>query len=80
MVFGAERNFVVALITLDPDGIAGWAKENGMAGQSYTDLVRSEAVKAMIGDYVDDAQRPAQPVGDHQEVGAPRPRPDHRVR
>jgi long-chain acyl-CoA synthetase len=53
MVFGAERNFVVALITLDPDAIAGWAKENGAEG-SYTDLVRSEKVKAMIGDYVDE--------------------------
>jgi long-chain acyl-CoA synthetase len=54
MVFGAERNFVVALITLDPDGIAGWAAENDMGGQSYTDLVRSEKVKAMISDYVDE--------------------------
>jgi long-chain acyl-CoA synthetase len=25
-----------------------------MGGESYTDLVRSEAVKAMIGDYVDE--------------------------
>ena len=79
MVFGAERNFVVALVTLDPDAIAGWAAENGMAGASYTDIVRSEKVKAMIGDYVDTAQLPAQPVGDHQEVGAARPRPHHRV-
>lgn len=54
MVFGAERNFVVALITLDPDAIAGWAEENGMAGASYTDIVRSEKVRAMIGDYVDE--------------------------
>lgn len=54
MVFGAERNFVVALITLDPDAIAGWAQENGMAGASYTDIVRSEKVRAMIGDYVDE--------------------------
>lgn len=54
MVFGAERNFVVALVTLDPDAIAGWAQENGMPGASYTDIVRSEKVRAMIGDYVDE--------------------------
>ncbi|NYJ00880.1 long-chain acyl-CoA synthetase [Nocardioides thalensis] len=54
MVFGAERNFVVALITLDPDAIAGWAQENGMPDASYTDIVRSEKVRAMIGDYVDE--------------------------
>jgi long-chain acyl-CoA synthetase len=53
MVFGAERNFVVALVTLDPDAVAGWAAENGMSGSSYTDIVRSDEVKAMIGDYVD---------------------------
>ncbi len=54
MVFGSERNFVVALITLDPDAIAGWAAENGMEGASYTDIVRSEKVRSMIGDYVDE--------------------------
>ncbi|KAA1426209.1 AMP-dependent synthetase/ligase [Nocardioides antri] len=54
MVFGAERNFVVALITVDPDAIAGWAAENDMGGKSYTELVRSEKVRAMIGDYVDE--------------------------
>jgi long-chain acyl-CoA synthetase len=53
MVFGAERNFVVALITLDPDAIAGWAAENDMAGKDYTELVRSEKVREMVGDYVD---------------------------
>ncbi|KRA29447.1 MULTISPECIES: AMP-dependent synthetase/ligase [unclassified Nocardioides] len=53
MVFGAERNFVSALITLDPDSIAGWAAENGKEGTSYTDLVRDEAVLSMVGEYVD---------------------------
>ena len=32
MVFGNERNFCVALVTLDPDAIAGWAEENGVTG------------------------------------------------
>ncbi len=54
MVFGAERNFVSALITLDPDAIAGWAAENGMEGTSYTELVRSEKVRAMVGEFVDE--------------------------
>jgi long-chain acyl-CoA synthetase len=53
MVFGNERNFVVALITLDPDAMTGWAEENGMAGASYTDIVKSDAVKTMVGGYVD---------------------------
>lgn len=54
MVFGSERNFVVALITLDPDAMAGWADENGMAGKPYADVVGSDAVHTMIGGYVED--------------------------
>jgi long-chain acyl-CoA synthetase len=54
MVFGNERNFVVALITLDPDAMAGWAEENGMSGASYADIVSSDKVKTMVGGYVDE--------------------------
>lgn len=54
MVFGDERNFCVALVTLDPDAMAGWAAENGMEGTSYTEVVSSEAVQKMVGDYVDE--------------------------
>ena len=54
LVFGSERNFVVALITLDPDAMAGWAEENGMSGTSYTEVVGSDAVKTMVAGYVDE--------------------------
>ncbi len=54
VVFGDERNFCVALITLDPDAMAGWAEENGMAGASYSDIVGSDAVLAMVGGYVEE--------------------------
>ena len=53
VVHGAERNFVVALITLDPDAIEGWAAENGMAGQSYAEIVGSQAARDMVGGYVE---------------------------
>ncbi len=54
MVFGNDRNFVVALVTLDPDAMADWAKENGMEGASYSEIVTSEKVKAMVGEYVEE--------------------------
>ncbi|MBL0749621.1 AMP-dependent synthetase/ligase [Nocardioides baculatus] len=54
MVFGNERNYVVALITLDPDAMAGWAAENGMEGKSYTEVVQSDAVHTMVSNYVDE--------------------------
>ena len=54
MVFGEERNYCVALVTLDPDAMAGWAEENGMRGKSYSEIVGSDAVKAMVTGYVDE--------------------------
>jgi long-chain acyl-CoA synthetase len=53
MVFGEERNYCIALVTLDPDAMAGWAEENGMSGKSYTEIVSSDAVKTMVAGYVD---------------------------
>lgn len=53
LVFGNERNFVSALITLDPDAMAGWAEENGMGGASYAEIVQSDAVQQMVGEYVE---------------------------
>jgi long-chain acyl-CoA synthetase len=53
MVFGNERNFCVALVTLDPDAIAGWAEENGVSGD-YADIVSSDKCRAMVQGYVDE--------------------------
>jgi len=53
MVFGSERNYCVALVTLDPDALMEWAKENGLAGKTYAELVETEAVVTMVQGYVD---------------------------
>jgi long-chain acyl-CoA synthetase len=53
MVFGNERNYCIALVTLDPDAMAGWAKENGKGSAAYGDLVGSAEVRAMVSGYVD---------------------------
>ncbi len=53
LVFGDDRNYVIALITLDPDAMDGWAAENGMSGASYADIVSSGQVQEMVGGYVD---------------------------
>jgi long-chain acyl-CoA synthetase len=54
LVHGNERNFVSALITLDPDLIAGWAAENGLEGKSYVEIVTSDACKAMVAGYIEE--------------------------
>jgi long-chain acyl-CoA synthetase len=53
LVHGAERNFCVALITLDPEAMTGWAAENGMADRSYEEVVASAQVKELVGGYVE---------------------------
>ena len=52
MVFGSERNFCVALVTLDPDAIGDWAKDKGIEGD-YAAIVASDECLAMVGEYVD---------------------------
>ena len=42
-----------ALITLDAEEMAAWAKENGMPPTSYAELVSSPEVRVMVKGYVD---------------------------
>jgi long-chain acyl-CoA synthetase len=53
LVHGNDRNYCVALITLDPDAMAEWATHNGMAGASYAEIVSSQPVQDMVAGYVD---------------------------
>jgi long-chain acyl-CoA synthetase len=54
LVFGAERNFAVALVSLDPDAIVEWAAGHGLAGRSYEEIVTSDAAKEMVKGYVEE--------------------------
>ncbi|MCW2768788.1 MAG: long-chain fatty acid--CoA ligase, partial [Aeromicrobium sp.] len=54
LVHGNERNFCSALITLDPDAVAEWAAANGMAGKSYTEVVRSSEIRAVVQGLIDE--------------------------
>ncbi|MEV8015618.1 AMP-dependent synthetase/ligase [Streptomyces sp. NPDC086554] len=52
LVHGADRNFCTALIALDEPAILDWAKENGLEGKSYADVVAAPATVALIEGYV----------------------------
>ena len=54
VVHGNLRNFVSALVTLDPDAIQGWASANGLGGKPYAEIVTSDAARAMVQGYVDE--------------------------
>jgi long-chain acyl-CoA synthetase len=53
VVYGADRNFVSALVTLDPEAIAGWGAQHGLEGKPYHEIVSSDACREMVQDYID---------------------------
>ncbi|MGW0334082.1 AMP-dependent synthetase/ligase [Streptomyces sp. NPDC003011] len=52
LVHGADRNFCTALIALDEVSIQEWAKDNGLAGKPYAEIVAEPATVAMVEEYV----------------------------
>ncbi|MEW2166127.1 AMP-dependent synthetase/ligase [Streptomyces sp. NPDC007084] len=52
LVHGADRNFCTALIALDEPSILEWAKDNGLEGRSYAEVVAAPATVAMVEGYV----------------------------
>ncbi len=53
VVHGNERNFVSAIVTLDPESIEGWASKNGLGGKSYSEIVTSDRAESMVQEYID---------------------------
>jgi long-chain acyl-CoA synthetase len=51
IVHGDKRNFVTALVTLDEESTMKWAKENGLNGKGYSEVVRSDAAKRLLDPY-----------------------------
>jgi long-chain acyl-CoA synthetase len=56
LVVGDGRPFIGALITLDPDAVAGWVRTSGRTG-GVADLVDDEALRSEIQECVDAANR-----------------------
>ncbi|MET7732555.1 AMP-binding protein [Streptomyces sp. NPDC005402] len=52
LVHGADRNFCTALIALDEVSILEWAKENGLEGKPYAEVVAAPATVSMVEGYV----------------------------
>ncbi|MFE1883769.1 AMP-dependent synthetase/ligase, partial [Streptomyces diastatochromogenes] len=52
LVHGADRNYCTALIALDEIAILQWAKENGLAGKSYAEIVAAPQTVEMVDGYV----------------------------
>ncbi|MGW0815928.1 AMP-dependent synthetase/ligase [Streptomyces viridiviolaceus] len=52
LVHGADRNYCTALIALDEAAILEWAKENGLQGKPYAEVVAAPATVELIDGYV----------------------------
>ncbi|MER5441481.1 long-chain fatty acid--CoA ligase [Streptomyces sp. NPDC002790] len=52
LVHGADRNFCTALISLDEPSILEWAKENGLSGSSYEEVVAAPQTVQLVEGYV----------------------------
>ncbi|WP_194858975.1 AMP-dependent synthetase/ligase [Streptomyces sp. SUK 48] len=52
LVHGADRNYCTALISLDEFAIEDWAKENGLEGRPYAEIVAAPQTVEMVDGYV----------------------------
>ncbi|MEH0544308.1 AMP-dependent synthetase/ligase [Streptomyces sp. B21-105] len=52
LVHGADRNFCTALIALDEPSLLDWAKDNGLAGKSYAEVVAAPVTVELVDGYV----------------------------
>ncbi|WP_030302209.1 AMP-dependent synthetase/ligase [Streptomyces katrae] len=57
MVIGDNRPYVVALITLEPEGLAHWRQMRKKTGVPIRELVRDEELRAELQRAVDEANR-----------------------
>ncbi|HTP26727.1 MAG TPA: AMP-dependent synthetase/ligase, partial [Anaeromyxobacteraceae bacterium] len=53
LVHGERRNYVTALVTLDPVAVAAWSKEHGLSANSVADLVSNPTLRAEVARAVD---------------------------
>lgn len=51
--FGNERNFVAAMIAIDPSTVGNWAEKNGVPYTNYMDLSQKEQVRVLIANEIE---------------------------
>ncbi|MGE5180713.1 MAG: AMP-dependent synthetase/ligase [Acidobacteriota bacterium] len=57
IVHGDKRNFVTALVTLDEEAVMKWAKDHGVNGKGYTEVVQQPEVKQLLAPYFDEVNK-----------------------
>ncbi len=54
VIHGDRRNYVTALVTLDPVALKAWATENGLGGLAHEELVKQSASRALVQKGIDE--------------------------
>ncbi|HMG24944.1 MAG TPA: AMP-binding protein, partial [Kofleriaceae bacterium] len=57
IVHGDKRNFVTALVTLDEEATMKWARDQGMNGVTYGELVKTDKVVKLLSPYFDQVNK-----------------------
>jgi len=57
IIHGDRRNFVTALVSLDEEATMTWAKDHGMNGKPYGDVVRTTEAKQLLAPYFDEVNK-----------------------
>lgn len=53
IVYGENKPYCVALVSLEPEAIGEWAAEHGLAGKDFGEIARDPKTRGMIAGYVD---------------------------
>ena len=53
IVYGENKPYCVALVSLEPEAIGEWAAEHGLAGKDFGEIARDPKTREMIAGYVD---------------------------
>jgi long-chain acyl-CoA synthetase len=48
LVHGDRRNYITALVTLDPEAVQRWAPQHGLTGKSVAELARAPETRALL--------------------------------
>jgi long-chain acyl-CoA synthetase len=57
IIHGDRRNFVTALVSLDEEATMKWARDHGLGGAAYGDLVKTDQVKQLLAPYFDQVNK-----------------------
>jgi long-chain acyl-CoA synthetase len=61
VVYGENRPYCTALVALDPEPVAAWARAHGLGHLSLAELAAHERLRALIADAVEEVNRPLPP-------------------